>query len=79
MHSDTMCDDCFDLMMEQEVKDFEVYYSQKQNCFLCKKKLSSWIIKYIDKIPRAVCWNDCDNTTNKHYRLIIKDGKLSAG
>lgn len=55
MHSDTMCNDCFDLMLEQEDKDFDVYYSQMGLCFLCAKPAFKWGIKLIDTVPRAIC------------------------
>lgn len=55
MHSKDMCDDCFDQVMEQEEKDFDVYFSQDQCCAICKKKLSGWVV--ID--GKAICWPGC--------------------
>lgn len=63
------CDDCFDEMMEQEDRDFDIYYNQKQICFLCHCKLSGFIIRD----NHAVCWPSCDNKLPPPVEITIND------
>jgi hypothetical protein len=50
-----MCDICFDKMMDEEEKDFEIYAIQGGKCFICNRKLGLWITKPIDGEKRAIC------------------------
>lgn len=57
MHNAEMCDDCFEKSMEQESRDFDIYYEQGQKCFRCGLPLSGWVVRD----NHAVCWPSCDN------------------
>lgn len=73
MHNSTMCDDCLDVYMDQEERDFDIYYQQGQMCHLCNKELSSWAAKDVNGARRVVCYTDCNNTASPAIRLRSKD------
>jgi len=71
-HSDMMgkyhCDDCFDKMMEQEDRDFEIFHQQNGNCYQCNKQLSGWIVEN----GHAVCLRNCTDRLPPPIQLKIK-------
>ena len=68
MFTHDMCDDCFDLMMEREDLDFEIFNDQDGICKLCNQQLSGW--KIID--DKAVCWPSCANKLDPPIKLSME-------
>lgn len=54
MSTNTMCDDCFDKMMDKEDTDLEIYDSQNKKCYVCGLDMKYWSI--LDN--KAIC-SDC--------------------
>lgn len=71
MHNDEMCDDCFDLSMEQEDIHIQIATEQKDRCFICNKQFTGSIVKEIDGAKRIVCWPSCDHAMNQNPPLRI--------
>lgn len=74
MMTSTICDDCFDKMMEEEDRHFKIFDSQNGKCWICKKELYMWWIIKVDDKEVAVCSPNCiDTPASKLIHIKRKD------